>query len=332
VALLRLKEAGSREANTRRESARKLKASKIKLDAAQQETADIAVKFDAEVTEGHQKTTLLRSTHAEKAVALQQVGEMQRKEADSRRLSAQKLKAAVSRVQKSSEKALMALGSNSRSAIEMLPMYFAPRTPSHPPPPSSPCYIPLSLSLSLSPSPRAAVDAVRVKLDFETESAGKNKAAHARKAAALQKKLDAAEAEMGKTQEDIAHLLEEVDAQKEEQAETETAAADAVWEEEMTKKEVKVLAGLVGTCGKKGGQCSLEMAELGVELMSRGMTAPDARGVFIVFVKKAHPGLVLGKDYRVPDANQFKVFSAPPPPPPSPPPFPSTPSPRCLAS
>jgi hypothetical protein len=74
-----------------------------------------------------------------------------------------------------------------------------------------------------------------------------------------------------------------------------------------TEKEVKALAGLVGLCGKKGETYSLEMAELGMELMSRGMTAPDARGVFIVFMKKAHPDLVLGKDYRVPDANQFKA-------------------------
>jgi hypothetical protein len=81
----------------------------------------------------------------------------------------------------------------------------------------------------------------------------------------------------------------------------------AVEEWKATEKEVKVLAGLVGLCGKKGGPYSLEMAELGMELMSRGMTAPDARGVFIVFMKKAHPDLVLGKDHRVPDANQFKA-------------------------
>ena len=48
------------------------------------------------------------------------------------------------------------------------------------------------------------------------------------------------------------------------------------------------------------------MIELGMELMSRGMTAPDARGVFVVFMKAQYPALVLGKDYRVPDPSQFK--------------------------
>ena len=71
-------------------------------------------------------------------------------------------------------------------------------------------------------------------------------------------------------------------------------------------KVVKANTGLLGICGKNRERYCLDMMELGMELMSRGMTAPDARGVFIVFMKKAHPAAVLGVDYRVPDAKQFK--------------------------
>ena len=46
--------------------------------------------------------------------------------------------------------------------------------------------------------------------------------------------------------------------------------------------------------------------ELGMELMGQGMTAPKARSVLIMFMKKAHPDLIVGVDYRMPDPMMFK--------------------------
>ena len=64
--------------------------------------------------------------------------------------------------------------------------------------------------------------------------------------------------------------------------------------------------GLLKVVGKKGETYSLEMMELGMELMARGMTAPAARAVLTIFMKKAHPECVAGIDYRLPDPMMFK--------------------------
>ena len=102
---------------------------------------------------------------------------------------------------------------------------------------------------------------------------------------------------------EIASLMDEVD----ETMDVKHQKDVKEWLDSDNEPKANVPTGLFRICGRKGEPFSLDMAELGMELMSRGMTAPSARGVFIVFMKKAHPGLALGKDYRVPDAKQFKV-------------------------
>ena len=76
--------------------------------------------------------------------------------------------------------------------------------------------------------------------------------------------------------------------------------------EESNKVREAKRPGLLGLVGMKGEKYTLEMVELGMELMSRGMTAPAARSVLVVFMKKAHPECTMGVDYRIPDPMMFK--------------------------
>ena len=68
--------------------------------------------------DGHQKSALLRSTHAEKVVALLLVGAAESRKSELWETSAKKLKTAVSRVQKASAEKLMEFGASSRAAVE----------------------------------------------------------------------------------------------------------------------------------------------------------------------------------------------------------------------
>ena len=72
------------------------------------------------------------------------------------------------------------------------------------------------------------------------------------------------------------------------------------------KGDEQIRPGLLGLVGRKGEKYTLEMMELGMELMGQGMTAPKARSVLVIFMKKAHPDLIVGVDYRIPDPMMFK--------------------------
>jgi hypothetical protein len=64
--------------------------------------------------------------------------------------------------------------------------------------------------------------------------------------------------------------------------------------------------GLLKVVGKKGEAYSLEMQELGMELTGRGLPAPEARAVLIIFMKASYPEAKVGVDYRIPDPMMFK--------------------------
>jgi hypothetical protein len=91
--------------------------------------------------------------------------------------------------------------------------------------------------------------------------------------------------------------------------ESDEGGDDGSFTPEETKPEKgdgHVRPGLPGLVGRKGEKYTLEMMELGMELMGQGMTAPKARSVLIIFMKKAHPDLIVGVDYRIPDPMMFK--------------------------
>ena len=103
-----------------------------------------------------------------------------------------------------------------------------------------------------------------------------------------------------------------MDAHKDNEEETKQKEADGVWEAEMKQKgtERDDREGLLKVVGKKGEAHSLEMQELGMELMGRGLPAPEARAVLIIFMKASCPEAKVGIDYRMPDPMMFKRWRA----------------------
>lgn len=65
---------------------------------------------------------------------------------------------------------------------------------------------------------------------------------------------------------------------------------------------------LIAELGKKGERWSQDIIELGMELMEKGLTAPQAEQVTRAFVAFQHPDKVEGKDYRIPAAARFKEW------------------------
>jgi hypothetical protein len=63
--------------------------------------------------------------------------------------------------------------------------------------------------------------------------------------------------------------------------------------------------------GKKGEPYTLEMQELGMELMSRGLPAPEARAMLVIFMKAIYPDANIGRDYRIPDPVTHPLHPSP---------------------
>ena len=145
-------------------------------------------------------------------------------------------------------------------------------------------------------------------LDFETPAATAALEVEKRKVARAQTGRAKAEEKNAALEDDLGNLLKEVDAHKDDEEEMKHKEADGVWEAEMKQKgaERDDREGLLKIVGKKGEAYSLEMQELGMELMGRGLPAPEARAVLIIFTKASYPEAKVGIDYRIPDPMMFK--------------------------
>ena len=65
---------------------------------------------------------------------------------------------------------------------------------------------------------------------------------------------------------------------------------------------------LVEALGAKGADYSQGIVELGIQLMSKRLTAEQAVSVVRAFVQLQHPGKVEGQDYRVPPTQRFREW------------------------
>jgi hypothetical protein len=62
----------------------------------------------------------------------------------------------------------------------------------------------------------------------------------------------------------------------------------------------------VDLLGKKGERYSLVMVEIGLQMMSSMLSAPQAVFCLTMFMQTTYPGLVAGEDYRLPTESTFK--------------------------
>ena len=207
-----------------------------------------------------------------------QVGEAESREVESRERSAKKLKAAVSREARHSDEKLMVFGSASLDAVEA---------------------VRVRLNFDI-----AALDQDKARLAAENAAEVKRRMGALKTVGSLQNRLQKAKEEKTKLEADCASLMDELDEQKDD---LHSAAVDEwVLTEKARRQRDVVPKGLLEMCGKKGEAYSLEMQELGMELMSGGLTAPEARAVLIIFMKKACPDATMGIDCRIPDPATFK--------------------------